>query len=116
MKKDDVISYLSDCDLAELAGILNSVLPLRSKELNENDIEIEINLVLAEVSRFSDQENWGFSIVSKPNTENENYKVWEFGKGEPFVQEGECMSCKVKLCSHAKEVICPLCRGVAHLT
>ena len=114
MKKDDVISYLSDCDLAELSGILNSVLPLRSKELNEDGIEI--NLVLAEVSRSSSKAEWRFSVVSKPNTENQNYKDWEFGKGEPFVQEGKCMSCKVKLCSHAKEVICSLCGGVAHLT
>ena len=114
MKRDDVIAYLNHCDLSELSGILNAVLPVRSKELLEDFTEIK--LLLVEAALLHNESKWSYRIVTKPNLENNKYTGWEFDNGEPYVQQGNCESCKAQLCSHAKEVKCPLCDDIVYLT
>jgi hypothetical protein len=120
--KEEIIQYLSQCNLVELNHILSSALTNRSDStVNKVDDEYsyQSKLLLCEASRekFGELtwEPWKVSLIAAED-KSQYDNTWETGNGEPFFQEGECASCEVELAGHAKKSTCPLCGKYVPLT
>jgi len=120
--RDEIIKYLSECNLVELKHIFDSAISLRddcTTDEASQDYECQSKILLCEVIRekFEGQEwePWEYLLIARQDKAQYD-KSWEIGNGEPFLQQGECMACKVQLVSHAKKAICPMCGSNAALT
>ena len=120
--KDDIIKYLSECNLVELRYIVNSAAEKRSDATVDklgDGYGFQSKILLCDISRekFENDpwEPWEVSLIAAED-KNQYDKTWETGNGEPFLQLGECKNCEVKLAGHAKKSTCPLCGEYAALT
>jgi hypothetical protein len=120
--REEIIKYLSECNLVELNHIIDSSISRRgdcvSNEVS-TEYEYQSKVVLCEVIREKykgqDWEPWEYFLIAHEDKAQYD-KAWEIGNGEPFLQQGECQTCKIQLASHAKKVICPMCGEIAALT
>lgn len=119
--KEEVIAYLKQCAGGELSDILRQVFAVRPETEPEGTaFEYRMVLGLAARENIAEKENdvrWGqWQIVLVGYLDPSVYSPdWEFW-GEPFVQYGECIRCRVEICSHVKTALCPLCGSQVQLT
>jgi hypothetical protein len=110
-EREILIEQLTNCDLVEFARIINLAISRRSDAQTESNLDRTRLLFGQAVQTRADDGPWSrWKIWVVASADMSAYgPEWEFGNGEPFLQEGECGSCQTKLCSHAKATICPIC-------
>lgn len=116
--KEEIVEYLSQCSLVEFSHIIKQAIDSR-KDTEVIDSGYHTKLMLSEITRELDNDNqwssWTHALIA--NEDNTVYdRSWASGNGEPFLQKGTCVSCDVKLASHVKNAICPICGKKAGLT
>jgi hypothetical protein len=117
--RDDVIRYLGQCSGGELSEILRQVFEGRP-EAEDEGIAFQYRLVFGVAARENisdkvDQIEWGpWQIAAVAYVDPSKYSPGF--PGEPFLQYGTCESCRIEVCSHVKEALCPTCGGSVHLT
>jgi hypothetical protein len=113
-----IIDYLKQCRGNELSEILRDVFSARPESEDDNATQYRMVFGLASRDRVdneteqSEWDKWQIRVVAYQN--NEEYPA-DF-KGEPFLQLGDCPRCKISVCSHVKQAICPICDGAVYLT
>jgi len=117
-QRETTIQALAQCDLAEFARIVNLAIARRSDTQTENNCD-RTKLTFAQAMQTREDDGswsrWSTSAIASADLAY--YKPdWEFGNGEPFWQFGECLRCHIKLCSHAKATLCPICGAQNTLT
>ncbi len=119
MTSGEVVEFLQRCSGGELSDILRRVFAARTEAEDEGTAFLH-RLVLGMASRENLSADaagveWGpWTIAAVAYAAPGEYPD-DFA-GEPFVQYGDCPTCRVKVCSHVKRAVCPLCGQPVYLT
>jgi hypothetical protein len=119
MTQKEVETFLQTCTGRELSEIMRRVLSVRPEGEDEGTA-FQHRLVLSVASRENFAESatsveWGPWELAAVAYEQAGIYPNDF-QGEAFVQYGDCETCKLTLCSHAKQARCPLCDREVFLT
>ena len=113
MNKQDIIKYLSNCELVEFGNIVSKTIENRNDTVQTEGKHYETRVLLAQVYKELEDDDtwseWQSALIGQADL-TEYDPGWEVKNGEPFLQMGKCISCGVEVHSHAKKAICPICK------
>ena len=118
LSREAVISYLSRAGTVELVETILAALEQNPSTKPHKDGDCEARAVLALAFRnrdeSSDQNSPEMYVIGAADG-SKNGSGWSRGE-LPLCQSEKCQSCGVRVISHVKQAICPVCDGAVYLT